>query len=105
MPELEFNYIYQGKSGKLDRFNVVSNQIIKETRTQNDIKIQMNGMNSSEGQIYFDSSSGEIDRADGKLGIDTHSIFTVPDVQNAGKTIPIPLDLKINLKFSFTRLQ
>jgi hypothetical protein len=103
MPELVFTYVYEGKSGGLDKIRFLSNQTIRETRTEKDTTIKVNGRNTSDGSILFDAARGTISQAKGNLDIQTYFVFLVPDPESGKKTIPVPLNLKIKLAFSFDR--
>jgi hypothetical protein len=105
VPQLEFTYIYEGKSGDNHRIRFLSNQTIKEITNQQDTEVRITGKNSSDGDIIFDSQKNILKKATGKINLDMNYMFQVPDPDKKGKFIPVPMKTQINLNFSFNSIQ
>ncbi|MCM8788928.1 MAG: hypothetical protein NC907_03970, partial [Candidatus Omnitrophica bacterium] len=70
IPQLEFIYIYQGKSKNLEKIRLLSNQVISQMSKEKDIEAKITGRNTSDGEILFDARKGAVARATGKLNLD-----------------------------------
>ncbi len=102
IPQLEFTYIYEGRSKNQEKIRLVSNQIIRHTSKEKDTEVRITGRNSSDGEIFFDSKKGVMTAASGKLNLDVNYMFQVPDPDKRGKFLPVPMRIMLNLNFSFT---
>ncbi|MCM8822816.1 MAG: hypothetical protein NC831_08470 [Candidatus Omnitrophica bacterium] len=101
MPQLDFIYIYEGKSKNLEKIRLLSNQVISQMSKEKDIDAKITGRNSSDGEILFDAKKGTLNRATGKLNLDVNYLFQVPDPDKKGKFLPMPMRITLNLNFSF----
>ncbi len=101
IPQLEFTYLYEGKSGNNHRIQFLSNQIIKQTMNQQGAEVKITGKNTSDGEILFDSAIGLITKTTGKMNLDVSYMFQVPDPDRKGRFIPVPMRIHLNLNFSF----
>ena len=101
IPQLEFTYLYEGKSGNNDKIRIISNQSIRQTTKQQDVEIKITGKNNSDGEIFFDSSQGIIKKVDGKMNLDINYMFQVPDPDKKNKLIPVPMQINLDLNFLF----
>ncbi|MCM8764736.1 MAG: hypothetical protein NC830_05210 [Candidatus Omnitrophica bacterium] len=101
MPQLEFTYIYEGKSKNLEKIRLVSNQAINHMSKEKNIDAKITGRNSSDGEILFDAIKGAVNRATGKLNLDVNYMFQVPDPDKKGKFLPMPMRITLTLNFSF----
>lgn len=59
LSSLEFWYIYKGKFKNLHKFEIFSNQFIKESR-ENNISVEFKGINKTGGNLFFDKENGRI---------------------------------------------
>ncbi|MCM8759430.1 MAG: hypothetical protein NC906_06640 [Candidatus Omnitrophica bacterium] len=102
IPQLEFAYIYEGRSKNQEKIRMVSNQVIKHTSKEKGTEVKITGRNSSDGEILFDSNRGAMTKANGKLSLDVNYMFQVPDPDRKGKFLPMPMRIMLNLNFSFS---
>ncbi|MCX7705794.1 MAG: hypothetical protein N2115_06005 [bacterium] len=101
IPQLEFTYIYEGRTKNQEKFRLISNQTIKHTSREKDTEVKITGRNSSDGEIFFDAAKGVMKNARGKLNLDVNYEFQVPDPDKKGKFLPVPMRTILNLNFSF----